>query len=612
MPPEPPGRDSTHRRWMGRAVIGALAVLIVSSAVAAIRTIGAFLSSSQSVAHSREVVELLDDVKTMVVDAETGMRGFVLTGQAEYLAPFDAAVSRVDGTLARLSTEMANDPAQMDRLHALQPLIQAKMAFLQRTRAVRRDAGFDAAAAMVASGDGRRLMDAARAQVAALRSAELDLLQAREQETARDLTRAEQLLSLLALGTITLLAIAIILVERDFTRAARRIGSEVAARREGEVLLGEQEEQVRAVRDSIIDAIITIDEDGIIQTANPATEQLFGYRIQEMTGQNVKMLMPAPYRDEHDGYLRAYRASGLRKIIGIGREVTARRSDGSTFPVDLAVSEATVGYRRLFTGVLRDLSERQRADADVKELQRQVQERARLADIGAVTAQIVHDLGNPLAGLSMQVQRLARLIRRHPGQFSEVAVGVADQVLVSVRRLDGMLRELGDFSRQQRLDLAAVDPARFLGAVGEAWQPVAAARGIRLRVELSAADWPIVADHAKLFRVLDNLIKNAIEAIGSGPGEVCLRLAAFDSPHPTVRISISDDGPGIPDDVDAFRLFETTKRGGSGLGLPIARRIVEAHGGGLTWAARTPRGTVFHIDLPVRLDAGQHPGDPSA
>lgn len=143
--------------------------------------------------------------------------------------------------------------------------------------------------------------------------------------------------------------------------------------------------------------------------------------------------MPAPYRDEHDRYLADYRATRVPKIIGIGREVAARRKDGARFPLDLAVSEAMVGQRRLFTGVLRDLSDRNETEAEVRRLRHQIEERARLADIGAVAAQIVHDLGNPLAGLSMQVQRLVRVLRRNPAQVPNAAAEVADQIVGSIR-----------------------------------------------------------------------------------------------------------------------------------------------------------------------------------
>jgi two-component system sensor kinase FixL len=220
------------------------------------------------------------------------------------------------------------------------------------------------------------------------------------------------------------------------------------------------------------------DERGVIQSANAATARLFGYGVDEILGQNVKMLMPSPYREEHDGYIAAYLATGTRKIIGIGREVRGVRQDGTVFPVDLAVSEAMVEHRRLFTGVVRNLTDRKRAEAELKELQRAVEERGRLADIGAVTAQIVHDIANPIAGLSMQLQRLARIVRRSAEQSSGGATStVIDQILAGIRRLDGLLQELRDFSRQQRLELSALDPVKLLARCATCGSPSRRHRG---------------------------------------------------------------------------------------------------------------------------------------
>jgi two-component system sensor kinase FixL len=279
--------------------------------------------------------------------------------------------------------------------------------------------------------------------------------------------------------------------------------------------------------------------------------------------------------------------------------------------VDLAVSEARVGHRRLFTGVLRDLTDRKRAEAEVRKLQRVVQERGRLADVGAVTAQIVHDLGNPLAGLSMQVQRLARAMQRGGASAAGTVASMTDQILASVRRLDTMLHELRDFARQQRLDLTEVDLLKLLMTTREVWNPVAAAKGVELHVNFGGRTERILADEHKLLRVLDNLVKNAIEAIEQWPGKVTLALEAGTSPRHAVRISISDNGSGIPENFDVFRLFETTKESGSGLGLSIARRIVEAHGGGLSFARIDPHGTVFHIDLPARANQPSAASNPT-
>ena len=141
----------------------------------------------------------------------------------------------------------------------------------------------------------------------------------------------------------------------------------------------ESEARMRAIVDTAVDAILTIDVKGIVDSLNPATERLFGYRTDEVLGHNVRLLMPEPFQSGHDGYLQRYRRTGERRIIGIGREVMGRRKDGTVFPMDLAVSETRLGERRIYTGILRDITERKRAEADTERLlgsEREARERA--------------------------------------------------------------------------------------------------------------------------------------------------------------------------------------------------------------------------------------------
>jgi signal transduction histidine kinase len=246
-------------------------------------------------------------------------------------------------------------------------------------------------------------------------------------------------------------------------------------------------------------------------------------------------------------------------------------------------------------GVGVDITEREQAEAKLRELQRLAHQRERLADIGAITAQIVHDLGNPLAGVSMQAQLILRRAQRDEAQPVSTILKPMEHIVAEVHRLDALIKEFLDFSREQRLDLKSVDLQRFLPSVVDLWEPLASARGIDLTLEISDEIPTIMADEEKLHRVFENLIKNAVEAIDQGPGRVKLHAAALGSEQ--VRISVEDTGPGIPQELEVFRLFETTKLHGSGLGLPIVRQIVLAHGGGIGFARLEPHGTVFSIEL---------------
>lgn len=354
----------------------------------------------------------------------------------------------------------------------------------------------------------------------------------------------------------------------------------------------------QAILDTARDAIICIDRRGIVTLFNRAAEDIFGYPATDVVGQNVKMLMPAPYREQHDGYIAHYEETGIAKAIGQIRQVQARRKNGEVFPIELSVSAARVGAEVIYSAIIRDMSDRRTIEAELETTRRRMQESERLADIGAITAKIVHDLGNPLAGLSMQAQLVLRRARRDPDQPISAVRDPAERIVAEVRRLDHLIKEFLDFTRQQRLELRALELPGFLQQIVDLWTPVAAEREIDLAVDIASGLPPVPADEEKLRRVFDNLVKNAVEAVDQGPGLVALR--AVRPSRDRVRIAVHDTGPGIAQNVRLFRLFETTKTHGSGLGLSIARQIVLAHGGDIGFERLQPRGTAFYVDLPSR------------
>lgn len=354
----------------------------------------------------------------------------------------------------------------------------------------------------------------------------------------------------------------------------------------------------QAILDTARDAIICIDAAADVTLFNRAAEGIFGYAAAEVVGRNVRMLMPEPYRAEHDRYIAAYRASGVPKAIGRIREVRAERKNGEVFPVELSVSEARVGDDVIYSAILRDMSERRAMEVELDAARRLAEQRERLADIGAITARIVHDLGNPLAGLSMQAQLIHRRVTRNPERPSRDLAPPAERIVSEVRRLDGMIKDFLDFARQQRLKLQAVALPALLRRVVELWRPVAAARASTIALAVAEDVPPLAADEDKLRRVLDNLVKNAVEAIEEGPGRIDVDARCLGDDR--VRIAVSDTGSGMAEGIDVFRLFETTKREGSGLGLPIAKQIVVAHGGHIGFERRKPTGTTFYVDLPTQ------------
>jgi two-component system sensor kinase FixL len=390
----------------------------------------------------------------------------------------------------------------------------------------------------------------------------------------------------------------------ELLRELRATLEELAA---SEAALRDSVARTQAIVDTAVDGIITIDERGIVHSFNPAAERIFGYRAAEVIGRNISMLMPSPDRERHDGYLARYLQTGEKRIIGIGREVVGRRSDGSTFPMDLAVGESQVKSGRVFTGMVRDITARKQSEGQLLDLQKLAQQRERLADIGAITAKLAHDLGNPLAGISMQAQLILRRANRNPAQPLETVTKAAEQIVAQVARLDRLAKDLVGFAREQRLDLRRVNPARFFRDLMDFWIPMAAERRIVITLEMSEPTGVVRADEEKLRRVFDNLMKNAVEAIDGDWREIAIRVAPRED---ELCISVVDSGCGIPQSVEIFRLFETTKPEGTGLGLAIAKQIVDAHGGQIHCERLQPRGTLFTVELPVRGPASYDSGGP--
>jgi len=276
--------------------------------------------------------------------------------------------------------------------------------------------------------------------------------------------------------------------------------------------------------------------------------------------------------------------------------VTGLRKDGTTFPMALAVADTVLHGQHIFTGVIRDLTQEKQTEERERQLIKHALQNERLADIGAVTTRIAHDFGNPLAGLQMTTQRLLQLLARDPVPLDRVRQGI-DIMAATVRHLDALVTEFKEFAREHRLHLRNLALPAFLREVVAGWEQEATGRGIILEAEVSDVLPPIRADRDKLRRVIDNLVKNALEAIDRGPGLV--RVSAESQNRERVRIIVADTGPGIPASLDVFALFETTKALGTGLGLMICKQIVQAHGGGIEYASQLPAGTVFWIELPI-------------
>jgi PAS domain S-box-containing protein len=368
--------------------------------------------------------------------------------------------------------------------------------------------------------------------------------------------------------------------ERKFTGILHDLSARVAL----EEQLRASEARWRAVIESAVDGIVVIDASGRIESFNRGATRLFGYEESEVLGANVNLLMPSPYREEHDGYLARYLREGQARVIGIGREVTGRKKDGSTFPLHLSVGEMTVEGDRKFTGILHDLSSRVR-------LEEQLREQAALARIGEMAAVIAHEVKNPLAGIRGAIQVIGG---RLPPDSPDAAI--TREIVSRIDELSEQMKELLLFSRPPQPHPSLVDLAGLAMMTATLYGADPSASRVSVDVQ---GDSPLIhADAALLKIVLVNLLLNATQAMkGQGTIQVTIATAGMEA-----VVSVSDAGPGIPPEVreKIFTPFFTTKSRGTGLGLAIARRLVEAHRGTISVDCPAQGGTLVRVALPFR------------
>lgn len=361
--------------------------------------------------------------------------------------------------------------------------------------------------------------------------------------------------------------------------------------------LGEREAHLRSILDTVPDAMVVIDEHGIMQSFSATAERLFGWRADEVTGRNVSILMPQPYRDAHDSYLSRYLTTGERRIIGIGRVVVGERKDGSTFPMELSVGEMQSRAERFFTGFVRDLSETQATERRLQDLQAELVHVSRLTALGEMASALAHELNQPLSAIANYVKGSVRILDQDQPDAAKVRnalVQAGDQAL----RAGEIIRRLRDFVSKGEAERRVEPLAKLIEEAGALAMIGAKETGVRVTFAISAETPYVLADKVQVQQVLLNLMRNAVEAMQESPRRDLI-VSSTPGEDDTVLIQVTDTGPGISPEVAArlFQPFVTSKSNGMGVGLSISRTIIEAHGGRI-WAESAPSGgTIFSFTL---------------
>jgi PAS domain S-box-containing protein len=369
----------------------------------------------------------------------------------------------------------------------------------------------------------------------------------------------------------------------DGQRKFTGILHDLTARVQLEDRLRRSEARWRAVVESAVDGIVVIDAAARIEAFNAAAERLFGYAEDEVLGHNVNMLMPSPYHEEHDGYLARYLATSDPHVIGRGREVAGRRKDGTTFPFHLSVGEMSVNGERRFTGILHDLTDRVR-------MEEQLREQEALARLGEMAAVIAHEVKNPLAGVRGAIEILGRRLPANEGDAR-----VVKEILNRLDSLSELMKDMLLFARPPQPHPAPVDVRPLVALTVDLLKSDPALT--QLTVDIVGAAPPVPADAQLLQIVFLNLLVNGAQAV-KGQGRLTVSVSSSET---ACMIAFNDTGPGVPAHIrqKIFTPFFTTKARGTGLGLPTAKRLVEAHHGSIHLECPPGGGTTVTVRLPA-------------
>jgi PAS domain S-box-containing protein len=367
--------------------------------------------------------------------------------------------------------------------------------------------------------------------------------------------------------------------------------------------LQQSEQRLRVIMDNTVDGIIVINAQGTMESFSRSAARMFGYEAAEVVGRNVAVLMPEPYRSRHDDYLGRYLESGMARAIGIEREVRGRRKDGTTFAMEIAISEVGHEGARLFTGLVRDITERKRVQQELVEAWKAA-DAANTAKSEFLSS-MSHELRTPLNA----ILGFAQLQRDYSDQpLSEEQRTSIEQIYDGGQHLLTLINDVLDLSKIEsgkiELSLEPLDAERTVHESLTLVQPLADDRGIAVAVRNPVPDGlQVLADKGRVKQILLNLLSNAVK-YNRENGTVTLN--AVETETGLLRISITDAGPGIPADRhhEVFRPFsrlgmEGSNIEGTGIGLTISRQLVESMGGSLDFDSGAGEGSTFWFELPI-------------
>jgi PAS domain S-box-containing protein len=545
-----------------------LAVLLVNTAVTR-RQLAVENRNQDWVQHTQDVELELTTTESLLKDAETGQRGYLYTGQAGYLAPYEAARGQVEAHLNRLAGLVADNPAQNARLPQLRELCRQKLDELERTIELFKAGKKDEARALVTSNVGRHYMEEIRSLIGAMQQDELALEKSRLElvdSSSRALVGTIYLTTALAVAGLVLLAFFILRAMSEREKHAAE--------------LREREEWFRVTLGSIGDAVIATDEKGHVTFVNPIAEQITGVSLKEARGREIQRIFPIFNEQTHvpvENPVAKVLEQG--RIMGLANHTVLQRADGSVIPIEDSAAPIYDDRKKLrgVVMVFRDVTE----DKLAQDLLRKAE---KLAAAGRLAATVAHEINNPLEA----VGNLIYLVRQR-ADLPDEAQNYLRSAEQELDRVSQITRQTLGFYRDSTIP-ASVDVCAVVEAAVKTYEHKLKSKNITMELALANCP-PIEGLQGELKQLMANLISNAADAVASG-GKIRISVRPAGD-HGGVEIKVADNGPGVAQ-ADLVRIFEpfyTTKQDvGTGLGLWVSRGIVERHGGSIEVASGRSNG----------------------
>ncbi len=420
------------------AVSGLLATaiaLLVAATIALAVNLSRQHESSGWVEHTNEVLRNISALEKSVLQAESGERGYLLTGGSSYFESYNRAQANIPKLVERIRRAVADNPGQVQRVDELRPSIEARLAEFKQIIALG-PSRLDEALTILRTAQSRQLTALIEERLGQFRQVEFTLLDDRQQRANRDTVLATLIAAAMAVLAMLSAAIGAFMLRNQRSANQLRVANEE---------LAVSHAHMRSVLETVPDAMVVIDEKGIIQSFSATAERLFGFTAGEIQGRNVSMLMPSPYRHEHDGYLNRYLSTGERRIIGVGRVVVGQRKDGGTFPMELAVGEVSQAGKRQFIGFVRDLTQRQDRERLLHEMQSELLHISRLSTMGEMASALAHELNQPLSAIANYLQGSRRLLQNIADHRAPIVAEALNKAAEQAVRAGQVIHRLRDF-----------------------------------------------------------------------------------------------------------------------------------------------------------------------